>query len=550
MNKQTLIQNLKNFKTEVLDKEYGKTIEGDVAFIGEDETIEIIDNPTVKRSDIIDDLNSSDETKVLSAKQGKTLRELIESDSNMEYPSYVKEEKERLKNVILSHLDIDNAVIIGHNTDQHIDYTNTELTKETLYGLKALRDLTKEVPFNMVVLGGDSIRANITDVVQIGSTVNNVNKAIEGANCPVFHNAGNHEARQNNQEITAGQVFRTHITNSMQSNDVVLQNNYSLDGYYDDKISMIRYIFVDTQDRYAHDLAEMRSWLTTCLTTLPNGYLALIFSHHPLSNTLPSDWHNPKNMGDILEANKEVIIASICGHSHNTLAIDQNGVTYITTTTAGKDELNDGVPRVAGTKDATAYDIFVIDKANNKIYVEGYGRSPYREIEYWKSVIDDSFISPKNSDSITQYSGTNPCTYSVVGSNFNINILKANSGVKIAKDVEQGFFTETSNKFTLKIDSVEIEDYERISGQTCYIQIAFYDSNKQSIKSVNLCSKVGEIYKVVSELGGKKEYTLNQDLSQCTQVAMILRCGGSIEEQYLPFNFKFSKLGIYLNETD
>ena len=53
------------------------------------ESVELALNKKINKSDIIDNLNSSDSTKVLSAKQGKELKAIIDQDIKSEQTLFI-----------------------------------------------------------------------------------------------------------------------------------------------------------------------------------------------------------------------------------------------------------------------------------------------------------------------------------------------------------------------------------------------------------------------------------------------------------------------------
>lgn len=315
-------------------------------------------------------------------------------DTPSTYPEYVETEKEavaaRLRTLLAS---INAPVLIGDNTDQHIDALSTSTGAVTTrngvaYGIRTGRDLTKEFDFDLFVLGGDTHGGSSGTIESMQASAEFILDQIKGADCPYVMLVGNHEGGQDNQNITRDQVFASHVTESQINNEVIPKDRTS--GYYDIPDANIRVIFIDafprTQVNYL--ATNINSMLGSLLSAVPEGYKALIFSHHPLDETLPQNssrtlWNNPTACHDTLQTYKDKIIACICGHIHNNLYIeDHNGITFIGTTCAGKYELNDGSSRTAGLATETAYDIFVIDQENEVIHAVRYGNGEDREISY------------------------------------------------------------------------------------------------------------------------------------------------------------------------
>ena len=343
---------------------------------------------TIRRFAKIDDTTPASNTVYSSEK----IEELL-ADATTEYPDYAKTEMESVLDTVKGYIStLDNPIIIGFNTDQHINPDSSTLydigiLNEVTYGLKTLRDLTKKLPFNFVVLGGDT-NGGGSNIASMQNSAIYISSVMDGTNCPLMAMTGNHEGGQDDETITRGQVLKSHMTNSMQSKIITLVDKIS--GYFDDPICKVRYVFLDAFPRSSvnYTTSDVNTVLAGMLSTIPSGYKAIIFSHHPLDENLPQvadrkGWNNPTACHATLQTYKDSIIACFCGHIHNNLYVeDLDGVTFVATTCAGWYELNDGSTRTAGTAGATAYDVFVIDQTAKKIYAVRYGNGNDREISY------------------------------------------------------------------------------------------------------------------------------------------------------------------------
>ena len=317
----------------------------------------------------------------------------ITGTSAAEYPFYAATEMESVYSTVKGYIStLDNPIIIGFNTDQHIDADSSSsgivtIRNEVTYGLKTLRDLTKKLPFNMVVLGGDTHGGSSGTIAGMQSAALYVTSQMYGTNAPLMSMTGNHDGGQDNETITRGQVLKSHMTASMQNKTITLVDEIS--GYFDDPICNVRFIFLDSFARSSvnYTISNINTVLGNMLSTVPTGYKAIVFSHHPLDENLPQTldrkaWNNPAACHATLQTYKDKIIACFCGHTHNNLSIDQDGITFVSTTCSGQYELNDGSTRTNGTASATAYDVFVIDQTAKKIYAIRYGNGSDREISY------------------------------------------------------------------------------------------------------------------------------------------------------------------------
>ena len=334
----------------------------------------------------IDETSPADD-KVYSS---KTLTELAQSG---DYPAYAKTEMETVATKIRNYINtLNNPIIIGFNTDQHLPKVpsqgDSSSRDQISYGIHTLRDLTKRFPFNLCVLGGDTHGSSGGAIATMQESALYVANQMDGCACPLAFLVGNHEGGQDNQTITMAQVYKSHVTPSMQNKTIIKVNGAS--GYYDDDSCNVRFVFLDAFPRLETNYltANINQILASMLSTIPEGYKTIIFSHHPLDENLPQvsgrkGWNNPTACHATLQTYKDKIIACFCGHVHNNLQVaDQDGITFVATTCSGTYELNDGSTRTSGTADYTAYDVFVIDTDNLVIHAIRYGNGDDRDISY------------------------------------------------------------------------------------------------------------------------------------------------------------------------
>lgn len=324
----------------------------------------------------------------LFAKKTEVAATYATKDEVKPYPDYAETEKNRVLGILNTYYDVPNPIVIGFSTDQHLKDDIPSVEENVIPNLRTMADLTKEFPFNLCVLGGDA-SSTTTDVPSLQKDVLTVTKALEGADCPVFHLVGNHDGRGNVPSITASAVFGSHRTNPIKDN-VAVTTDESTNCYYDDKSAKVRFIFIISIDLNGYSTSQGKAFLVSALSTLPSGYEAIIFSHHPMGNltddksTRFDDWNEPLMWGDTLAPYADKIIACICGHVHDDRHEIVDGILYLSTTCAGFRELNDGTTRTdkLGTPQCTAYDVFVIDRATYTIHCVRYGIGSNRDIVY------------------------------------------------------------------------------------------------------------------------------------------------------------------------
>ncbi len=307
-------------------------------------------------------------------------------DDIADYPPYMNAEKEEVLTKLKTYYNSKDLIVIGFNTDQHVNSSSEENMISVLSGIKTLRDLTKEFPFTLAVLGGDNVYSN--NLISIQNEVDMVRESIEGADCPTVDIIGNHDRFNHTITVNANVVFASHETKSFKDH-VYTNQSQTTNCYYDDSVHRIRYIFVCTTNMGPEFLiSKSKAFLLSALENLPDEYAAIIFSHHPLGDfpnatSAAGDWHDQKRWGTDLAPYADKIIACICGHSHCDKAEIENGILYICTTCAGWTELNDGSTRTYGSADATAYDVYVVDRNAYTLHVIRFGNGSDRTVAYY-----------------------------------------------------------------------------------------------------------------------------------------------------------------------
>lgn len=289
------------------------------------------------------------------------------------YPDYIKDEKLRIYELLKKHLG-KNIAIYGFNTDQHTALSATKVDN----GLKGLAELTTEIPFNAVVLGGDEDAYTGQDKIEMPLKVKN---ALRGAACPVFALAGNHDAQDAGYNGNYGYNLK------MRGNDMQgilgYSDKTSTNAWWDDKSAKLRVVFLDNMwtNFSANDPAVI-TCINSAFTDVPEGYKVIVFSHviaKPTSGYEKS--LGTTNYNRLLAAANNAgvsIIANFCGHEHFDKQVVADNILMINTTCSGQIYTKadfDGVKRTgsAGNVTETAQDIIVIDFTNSRIYMYRWG---------------------------------------------------------------------------------------------------------------------------------------------------------------------------------
>ena len=381
-----------------------------------------------------------------------------------DYPSYAKTEMESVLADLRQYYSIDNPIVIGFSTDQHVNDTFKE--KEIIPQLRTMRDLTKLFPFNICVLGGDGYDSS--DVADMSSGVQRVSNALDGANCPVFHLVGNHDGIQDIPTISSSAVFMAHRTNPIKDK-VATTIDRSTNCYYDDNSVNVRFIMLCSTSLNGYGYDKTKAFLSNALVTLPQGYEAIIFSHHPLGNltddksTRVDDWNEPLGWGNIVNPYADKIICCIDGHVHADKNEIKDGILYLSTTCAGNGELNDGSTRTVGTADFTAYDVFVIDRATHTIHAVRYGNGSNRDIVY--------YVEPEVTNVIPLSQDTEGNIYNSVG-------YKTDTRLNTTAEEREKLGCGVTGFIPVKAgDIIGLNNIQLYDGDTDHDYLGFFDVN-------------------------------------------------------------------------
>jgi hypothetical protein len=397
-------------------------------------------------------------------------------------PKYVIDETERIKRKLLSMLN-GNATIFTFNTDQHFEYPflsgNAAYNPEyVMHGVNAIVDVAKEIPLDMIVMGGDVAgydgRASST-IKGILQEVEHLNSPFMDLNVPEVSIPGNHDAYQNNGNITAQGMYNVHFKRSKWHHAIHHSGSDNCDCYYDDTDKKIRYIFVDTFTQNVRTESYV-TFLNSALSSMDEGYKAIIFSHNPLTNEFngvvkaisgngqeDNAFANPTDLHTTINQYADDIIACICGHSHcDAYGINSSGILFIETTTAASHTIyhtEDGIPyqRTRNSVNETAYDFFVIDTTNQTIEAVRYGQGTNRKWKYKGT--GQGLISYKNCVSGTMSIPSLTLTFTNSSDNTDVvNVTCDGNGFYEVYLTLGATYTITCSGYTLDVNSVEVSE--------------------------------------------------------------------------------------------
>ena len=343
-------------------------------------------------------------------------------------------EKDRIYRELMDRAK-EQATFIAFNTDQHFskgEIGNSEEPIHVLRGIESLADIARIFPVDLIVLGGDvaGYRPPSQTVKGILEDINILNEPFSDINTKCISLSGNHDAYQNNRDVTAYAMYNLHFKRSKWIPCIEHEGTDNLSAFLDDTDSKIRYVFLDTFTQngrsgvrdydgsnqwYVNQDIRVLVWsfLKNALNTMGEGYKAIIFSHNPLTNEFNGiapykENQNGTDRRSAFEGNLDLstsvggdtttindyadkIIACICGHEHvDAYAIGGSGILYITTTTAAPHTVRVGIDdagtipniRTMNTVTETAFDFFVVNTFEETIEALRFGQGSNRKWKY------------------------------------------------------------------------------------------------------------------------------------------------------------------------
>lgn len=319
------------------------------------------------------------------------------SIENGKYSSYLEDECRRV-NALMDRYKKDSCVFVGFITDLHFSskgsgYRENLLRKGVFNSLHVLSELTEKYNFSLVVMGGDYIQlpqpSSGRQTYQQGvDCVKDIVSFSYKMNAPTFRLRGNHEVTYSGGTEGYGMSSADFFRYSTSKTESIFQ----LDGernwaFYDDKLSKIRYIFLDV----VYDKVEKSQlkWLKEkVIPTIPNGYSVMFFSHVPLA-----DFGDRTGNNTYTEAIKSVeksghdIISCVSGHIHADWHKIESGILYVSTLQAGfltPKKSEDGIvyKHKRNSSEESAFDVIAIDKKKRKIHFVRFGLGKDRDYDY------------------------------------------------------------------------------------------------------------------------------------------------------------------------
>lgn len=316
-------------------------------------------------------------------------------DSVFEIPAYCKAEAVQcLERINAISYEMDNPEVFMFTTDAHLS-KNRSGWNTVYYGLKAVAEyVCNKIPLTFICIGGDEPFGSATKEGDISAIMADIRRCREPFGRNVISIVGNHDGWQNNENMTDEKEYFAKFKEPELDKKIVKHSLGATNGYLDSVQNKVRYIFCDTKN-----VTNLRNAISDMIGSMPEGYKAIILSHHALNTNLSgSAFVGAINCNDVLTNNADKIICCVNGHSHKDGYENADGNLHIAVTTSACTGLGsdgntvtgytidavsyDDYYHTVGTADETSIDFFIVDTKNNVIKTVRYGAGNDREFSY------------------------------------------------------------------------------------------------------------------------------------------------------------------------
>lgn len=355
-------------------------------------------------------------------------------------PEYVQTLVDKLNGELEKHQS-SNSCSFGFITDIHVSGTdmNTSVLWAMLMSKKALNEINKKNPIEMVVFNGDYLNnGSSTTKSTVLGWYKYFNKVLEGLDMIQFRGKGNHDnndiGSDSSQYLTNEEFYQAFAKKTSMKWFKMDYGNIVRDyGYYDDVNRKIRFIFIDTVDlpdgyevQHIKGISnEQLNFVANALYFSEPDWAVVFLSHHALQDnevmnpshsedhyltpehggtplmgvinafinkteysytSSVTDWEYDVDVDYTNNASGEVI-AMFSGHTHADAMTTVDGYVMLATTSAGisvggYDSEGNQISKKQYTVTETSWDIITIDRKNKKVYADRYGGETSREISY------------------------------------------------------------------------------------------------------------------------------------------------------------------------
>lgn len=332
----------------------------------------------------------------IKLKDGEITEENLDSNIgiNDRLPDFLEDEyRETVKSVFEK--STINTFSFGFATDLHFSakgsgYAESELRDRIKRNFIAMSKISKEIPLDTFVLGGDyqqQPQPNYGQTKQQGiDVIYDVNRWFSKIDCLHIAIPGNHELNYagtgTGYGLTDDEIFclleKKYISNSIKkANKFVF---YSIS-----EESQVVYVYIARGETdYS---TEVENGLKVVIEKNIEKYPLIIFNHYSVTNNGELSFQIVIKSIDYLLENNAEIIAWIGGHNHSDWDNTYKNVLVISCLQSGawsNEPSKNGTTyeHINETSTESAFSIFTVDKTNKKIYCTRFGLGDDREWSY------------------------------------------------------------------------------------------------------------------------------------------------------------------------
>lgn len=274
---------------------------------------------------------------------------------------------------------------LGTDGDAFVFVTDCHWNNNAKHSPALINEIIKKTSVRMVVNGGDYIYAHEDTKEEAYNEIYDCIQAFEfsDSNVVPFNIYGNHDNNTNNNNDATTYLVQSELY------DMLLRPNASkvvFGGYnyyyFDNDSAQIRYIFLLWGN---NELPAQTAWIAEVMSSLPNGYKAVVFHHGIYGvNSSSEIVITAQFILDAFEDYKDDLICFVQGHAHSDqvyYAYDNNTTVPIILTDT--DSLSPLVgDATTGTITEQCFDVMIINTSTQTIQCVRVGRGSSRTISY------------------------------------------------------------------------------------------------------------------------------------------------------------------------
>lgn len=268
--------------------------------------------------------------------------------------------------------------LIGSGGDSFVFITDVHYARNSLKSPAIIQEIVKNTAVKTVFNGGDTLDEGDTEAIAIEklSKWQGMMAGLRNFNIVGNHDNNNYNSSNPQNALSKGQYYGIMEKPSEQ----YIDTNGNVYFCVDNVSQKVRYIClaVEAFESVAADTPE-RTWFQSKLTEKDSSWTILVLQHRIWASTTEEIHTKGQNTIDAINAVwsniNSTFIGIIAGHTHLDYSITEptNGYLLIACNCDTLSGTNSGYTRTAGTTSEQSFDVFYIDKTNEKLYAVRIG---------------------------------------------------------------------------------------------------------------------------------------------------------------------------------